>query len=117
MKTLIIQIQPELSPDLDLNNLKELCQEVEYHDVVENAMFTEGDDQGNYLNYHFDTNDEEKLWKIIQEKLFQNENIGKELFLCSIVVCSTEEGWKEYILFHHYNSDILQHKITQDCDG
>ncbi len=73
------------------------------HSLVEWSEFSEGDDNGRYMNYTFGTNDAQSLWNIIRNQVFGNTVTGINMLDCSIVVCSSEEGWDDYILLHHFD--------------
>lgn len=105
MNALCIQIQPEIVPEIDMNRIHLLIQAVARDQtIVRQLVIKEGDDNGPYTNFVFDTMDLKNLWDLVQHNLYQDEKIGMELTKSSIVTCEGKKGWDDYLLLHHYDS-------------
>jgi hypothetical protein len=106
MKALCIQVQPDRVPELDIEEARKLFEELKGNSLVEKFSFEEGYDKKCYLNFSFGTNNAKSLWGVIKKKLFEHGAIGNQLAKCSIAVCSSEEGWDNYILLYHFDSSV-----------
>ena len=106
MRALSIQVQPDRVPDLDLGEVKRLFGEIKVSSLVDKSAFDEGMDQIRYLNFTFGTDDAKSLWKEIQRILYENGTVGEGLARCSMAMCSSEEGWDDYILLHHFDASV-----------
>ena len=93
MSKLCIQIQPSRAPNLDLNNLRSLCQQLASTEkLVDRFQTNEGFDQISYLNILFDTATLFDLWQAIQTQLYENTEIGADLGRASIATCEGDKG-------------------------
>ena len=86
--------------------IKLLFDELKGHSLVEKSAFSEGKDRENYLNFTYGTNDAQSLWEVIRKKIYGHNTLGKQLFKCSMAMCSSEEGWDDYILLHHFDPTV-----------
>jgi hypothetical protein len=106
MRSLSIQVQPERVPELDIEETKRIIEELRGNLLVEKCSFDEGYDKRRYLNFTLGTNNAKSLWDVIQRTFFEHNIVGKQLAKCSIVVCSSEEGWDNYILLYHFDPSV-----------
>ena len=106
MRSLSIQVQPDLIPELDIEMTKQLFEALKSNSLVEKSAFDEGNDKRRYLNFTYGTNDAESLWGVIQKKIYEHNALGKQLLKCSMAMCSSEEGWDSYILLHHFDPSV-----------
>lgn len=107
MRTISIQVQPDKVPNLELEKINQLFKEIKKNTLIERAYFDEGNDQGRYINFNYDSNDVQSLWVEIQDVLYKSESISKDLCQCSMVMCSGENGWDDYILLHHFDPTVV----------
>jgi len=99
---LIVQVQPDRAPALDLDAvLALLTSAAELADAE--LEITEGEDDGPYLTCDFRTRDLGRLWEILQGQVFWGRAIGPSLAMSSIVTCQGNRGWDDYLLLHHYD--------------
>ena len=96
MKYLTIQIQPERSPNIDKNIVILFLKDNGYMPEVD-----EGNDSGEYINISIKTNNIKTLWLEIMLLLKSN----KQLSSSSIITCEGSQGWDNYFLLHHYDSN------------
>lgn len=106
MRSLSIQVQPDLIPELDIEKTKQLFEALKDNSLVEKSAFDEGNDKGRYLNFTYGTNDARSLWGVIQKKIYEHNIFGKQLLKCSMAMCSSEEGWNNYLLLHHFDPSV-----------
>jgi hypothetical protein len=93
-KTVAIQVQPALSPDLDCTAaIQKLTS------LSKDSWFDDGNDDGPYVNIFLRTDDVSKLWVKIRTLLVMDANLAK----CAIVTCEGEQGWDDYLLLHHFD--------------
>lgn len=106
MRSLSIQVQPDRVPELDIEAVQLLFEKLEGHPLVEKSAFSAGTDKGRYLNYTYGTNNAESLWDVIQKKIYGHDLLGRQLLRCSMAMCSSEEGWDDYVLLHHFDPQV-----------
>lgn len=112
MRTISIQVQPDLSPNLELEKIDQLFKKIKTNNLVEKAHFDEGEDQGRYLNFNFDSNNARELWEEIQNVLYKKHSISKDLTRCSMVICSGESGWDDYLLLYHFDPNVALDNLS-----
>ena len=104
LKTLCIQIQPELAPELNMAELKHVLDVLGSTSLlVKQHSVDEGFDKSPYSNFTFDTEDLLALWPVIQSKVFSNETLAEPLAKASIVTCEGKNGWSDYLLLFHFD--------------
>lgn len=96
MKYLNIQIQPERNNSIDESIVIEYLKENGYAPEV-----AEGNDSGKYININVKTNNLKALWVRIKIYLENNNN----LYQSSIITCEGNQGWDDYFLLHHYDTN------------
>jgi hypothetical protein len=74
--------------------------------LVKGHHFDRGNDQGEYLNFTFETDDVATLWNDIQEQAYRHPDLGVSLSSASLAVCEGEQGWDDYLLLHHYDPEV-----------
>ncbi len=94
MKTLSIQIQPELDARISqakaLSGLKAIGITPEVQ---------EGNDNGHYINFFIFSEDMASSWLTIKSVLFNSPGFIES----SIITCEGNKGWDDYLLLHHYD--------------
>lgn len=104
MRTLTIQVQPNLAPRMEIASIKEHFQALSDNgDIVNHFEFVSGDDDGPYLNFTYYTTEPASLWQKIQVKIYDNDEIGQTIRESSMAMCSSEEGWDDYLLLFHFD--------------
>jgi len=107
MRSLTIQVQPDLMPRMEIASIQEHFQAlVGNSDLVNHFEFVSGDDDGPYLNFMYDTMDPAALWQQIQVTIYENEEIGQAMKESSMAMCSSEEGWDDYLLLFHFDPTV-----------
>lgn len=103
MKTLSVQIQPSLVPEIDPRTVvASLAQLAGTQPDVQEA----GDAGGHYINVSFLDSDTPRLWKAIESRISM---AADPLFKASkgmIIVCEGEKGWTDYLLLYHFDKQI-----------
>jgi hypothetical protein len=96
MKIFCIQIQPELSPGIDVEAaVAAVCR------LDASARVSRGNDDGTYVNLRFEVPSAAVLWNSLQQLLKGRP----ELAQAAIVVCEGSYGWDDYLLLHHFDAD------------
>lgn len=111
MRSISIQVQPDLVPDLDMEMAKQLFGALEAHPLAEKYQFDEGIDNGPYLNFTYGTNDAPLLWAVIQKEIYAHSMLGERLLECSMAMCSSEQGWDNYVLVHHFDPAVPSERL------
>jgi hypothetical protein len=107
VRSLSIQVQPDKSPGIDMEQLNFALDEIAaLGELVTHHSFVSGDDQGAYFNYTFGTPEAAKLWKIIQAKIYGSGQFGFHMRRASMAMCSSESGWHSYVLLHHFDPGV-----------
>lgn len=100
MKSLHIQLQPDLAPGLDcMAEAERLRRVAESTRVIGSIQIVEGNDDGKYINIDLRTEDLVSVWS----RLRQEWRLGSLLAGCSIVCCEGDRGWDDYRLLHHFD--------------
>ena len=91
-----IQFQPDLVNGLDLSEFSNTLKS-------ENIDFsvTKGSDDGEYINYDFSSTNPIESWELLKSILDKD----KKLVQSSIVCCQGSNGWADYLLLSHYDSN------------
>ena len=58
-----------------------------------------GDDKGPYINVSFTAAELKPLWQAVR-----NELVRLGLQAGSIVACTGNDGWNDYLLLHHFDA-------------
>lgn len=107
MKSLSIQVQPELSPGLDIARLTQAFRSVaQKPDLVKHHAFDSGVDGGAYFNYTFGTPNARDLWIVIQDEIFNSQEFAYHMSRASMVMCSGETGWDDYLQLFHFDPSV-----------
>lgn len=75
-------------------------------DLVEHHAFNSGRDKQPYFNYTFGTPRAGDLWRRIREDIFENSALGPHMRQSSMVMCSSESGWEDYVLLYHFDPAV-----------
>jgi len=99
MKTLQVQLQPDLAPDLDFPSFVSRLHGI--GDKAGRVRVSEANDNGRYINVSFDSANIGNLWQQIREELCANVAMSR----CSVVCCEGDAGWDDYLLLHHFDPE------------
>jgi len=91
--SLHVQIQPSRSPDLDIEEV------VNRLLALAPATVSRGDDAGRYVNVDFNPAEARGLWSAVEGQILTDQGLAG----FSIVCCTGENGWDDYLLLHHYD--------------
>ena len=75
-------------------------------ELVNHHSFTDGEDNGPYYNFTFGTTNAEALWLLVKERFYGNNHIGHLMKQSSMAMCSSEEGWGNYLLLCHFDPTV-----------
>jgi hypothetical protein len=104
---LCLQVHPDRVPGLNVPSLKEAADLLARSAPgVRGVGFSEGEDNGAYLNIVFATKDPLHSWKTIREDLMESAAFGSQLKAASMAMCTGAEGWNDYLLLYHYDPSV-----------
>ncbi len=107
MRSLSIQVQPNRSAGMDMTEVFAAFQAIaDTTELVKHHAFDNGDDQGPYFNFTFGTTDAKRLWQIVRERFYSSGEIANHMRQSSMAMCSSEAGWDDYLLLHHYDPAV-----------
>ena len=111
LKTLYIQIQPELAPELKIADVKGVLDGLgSTSPLVTRRSIDEGFDAGPYFNFTFETENLKELWAVVQSKVLANDTLAP-LAKASIIACEGNIGWNDYLLLFHFDPSVPQDSI------
>jgi hypothetical protein len=107
VRALSIQVQPERSNGLDIDRLMAACTDIAAKkDLVDHHQFDRGHDKVLYLNFTFGTRHAAALWRLLRTRLYEDEELGAHMCAASMAVCSSTEGWDDYLLLYHFDPAV-----------
>jgi hypothetical protein len=71
--------------------------------VVTKVNVVEGEEDGGYINVTYSSDDLQALWSLVRSELAGNGTHVPSLMGCTIVVCTGQFGWDDYLLLHHFD--------------
>jgi hypothetical protein len=74
--------------------------------LVEHHTFDSGHDGVPYVNFTFATRRPRELWLTVQELLYREGDVAAHMRQASMAFCSSEEGWNDYLLLHHFDPSV-----------
>lgn len=74
--------------------------------LVEHQAFNHGEQNGPYFNFTFGTPRAGELWKLIRTALYDNADLGTHMRKASMAMCSSDEGWDDYLLLYHFDPQV-----------
>lgn len=75
-------------------------------DLVTHHAFDHGDNSGLHFNYTFGTSQAKDLWQLIQKSVYDDRHLGPHMRRASMAMCSSEEGWNDYLLLYHFDPTV-----------
>lgn len=113
MKALSIQVQPNRSPEIDMERIQSEFEKLAMvTELVAHHDFNHGEDNGPYYNFTFGTTSAAKLWQRIQQSIYHNVEFGAYMQASSMAMCSSEHGWDDYLLLFHYDPSVTLDDAT-----
>jgi hypothetical protein len=113
MSTLTIQVQPAKSPDIDMARVRELGEVVATDKtLVSRYAVVEGEDKGPYSNLMFETSELKRLWGLLQDTLYKDEQVGSAMSKASMAMCEGSDGWNNYLLLYHFDPSVKLDSIN-----
>lgn len=107
MRSLSIQVQPSRSPGIDMSMVIAEFEAIgRVSALVRHHTFDSGYDNGEYYNFTFGTSSARELWQLILSNLYGNRNLAKHMQKASMAMCSSEEGWDDYLLLYHFDPTV-----------
>jgi hypothetical protein len=97
MSAIHVQIQPERSLALDVPTAVARLSALHH-----NTRVTEGEDDARYINIDFQPVNVSVLWPEIRAQL----NRDSLLAPATIVACTGQYGWDDYLLLYHFDPAI-----------
>ena len=73
--------------------------------LVTGHRFNNGNDEGDYFNFDFDTSQPAALWTKIQEVVYDSSPFGQDVRRSSMGICTGHNCWEDYLLIHHWDPD------------
>lgn len=96
MKSLVVQIQPARAPHLDVEATVALLTA-----NGDEVAVKHGSDSGPFVNVTFRTVSLSELWPRLEQLIRSTP----QLSTAAIVTCEGEQGWDDYLLLHHFDSE------------
>lgn len=107
MRSISIQIQPDRSPGIDIDEVSAAFERITaMSELVKHHSFDSGEQDGPYFNFTFGTPDALQLWRVIEARVYGSEEIGPHMRKASIALCSSESGWNEYRTLFHFDPAV-----------
>jgi hypothetical protein len=104
---LCLQVHPARAPGLNVDALKEAADLLSMSiQGIHGIEFSEGEDDGEYLNMVFTARTPMRSWHFIRQGLLESTAFGPFLKAASMVVCTGTHGWNDYLLLYHYDPSI-----------
>lgn len=107
MRSLSVQVQPARSPGINMQRLDTAFEAIASDRyLVAHHKFDSGVDNVAYFNYTFGTQHARQLWESIQSHIFHNREFEPHMKCASMAMCSSEEGWDDYVLLFHFDPSV-----------
>ena len=75
-------------------------------DLVQRHHFDHGEDQGPYYNFTFGSAVPSLLWSVIWQGVYEAPDIGIDMKISSMAMCSASEGWHTYTQLFHFDPEV-----------
>jgi hypothetical protein len=107
VRALSIQVQPVRAPGIVMDDIVHEFQSIaEMSDLVKHHAFSDDHESVHFFNFTFGTPDAKALWGVVQDRLYNNERCGGWMRQASMAMCSSEQGWDDYVLLFHFDPDV-----------
>jgi hypothetical protein len=102
-----VQVHPARAPGLSTPELKAAAELLaKSAPDVRGIGFSDGEDEGPYLNIIFASVDPRNSWLSIREGLLESPTFGPQLKSAAMAMCTGVDGWNDYILLYHYDPSV-----------
>lgn len=102
-----IQVHPQRTASLDLHQVKRSCEALaKATPGVRGIGFSEGQDDGDYLNIVMASESPLDSWRLLAPQLFGSLEFGAQLRGACLCMCTGEDGWNDYRLLHHFDPAV-----------
>src|SRR5882724_546381 len=102
-----IQVQPNRSEGINMSQVSAQFEDLlQLSDLVAHHDFNSGNDREPYFNFTFGTKRAGDLWREIQERFYRGGELAAHMRRASMAMCSSEEGWNDYLLLFHYDPKV-----------
>ena len=109
MTKLCIQLQPQRAPELSLKEIRSALERIGATPrLVQRHWVEEGEKDGPYLNFTFETPDLGELWGLIEDEIFREPPWARLARKASIVTCEGKQGWDDYLVLHHFDPAVAR---------
>jgi len=106
---LCVQVHQRRAPELELGPLRTAAETLAKSTPgIRGIGFTEGEDDGTYLNIVFAAEDPAEAWHHVEAALLGSPQFGAALRTSSIAMCTGTDGWNDYMLLYHYDPQVAQ---------
>jgi hypothetical protein len=75
-------------------------------DLVQRHRFDHGEDQGPYYNFTFGSSAPSLLWSAIWKSVYEAPDVGGDMKLSSMAMCSALDGWNTYTQLFHFDPEV-----------
>ncbi|RPH41524.1 MAG: hypothetical protein EHM91_10065, partial [Planctomycetota bacterium] len=100
MAKICIQLQPHRAPELSPKEIRSALETIGATPrLVERHWVEEGEKDGPYLHFTFETRDPGELWGLIEDDLFREPPWGRLARKASIVTCDD-------LILHHFDPAV-----------
>ena len=107
MRSISIQIQPDRSPGIDMDEVSAAFEGIAaMGELVEHHSFDSGEQGGPYVNFTFGTPDALQLWRVIEARVYGSAQIGPHMRKASMALCSSASGWHDYRTLFHFDPAV-----------
>jgi hypothetical protein len=111
---LVIQIQADRNTDIDLAAIREQLDALTSQlPEISELQIVEGEDNGTYINYSFETQNVNRLWQVLRHQFYNENTNGLSLGPVSIVTCEGPHGWDDYLLLHHFDTTLALDSLPE----
>ena len=115
MAAVSVLVRLDLAPDLDPAAVAGRLTEVGKGGVAARVNVAEGDEDGRYVNATFSTANRRAIWAAVREEL-AGGGARPSLLGCSIVDCTGEFDWDDYLLLHHFRESEQLDEVPAEAE-
>lgn len=107
MRGLLVQVQPERSPGVNLDEISAIFEEIAADGVlVRRRDFLSGNDDGPYFNFTLWTGNAKGLWPRVRQRVFEHPKHGSHMALAAMAIVSIDETWDDYLQLRHWDTNV-----------
>jgi len=114
-KKLLLHIQPDLVPELDVQAVisaaESMVRESDVSEPIRVMPGEEGDVE--FINIGFESEDVGRLWRLVWKTLYIDRD--SQLARASMAMCEGEDGWTDYDQLHHMDPSV--HRVPLEGVG